>query len=94
MNNHLVHKWCSQPVLNRRMHSGDLLMAAAVLLSGNNFKKIELFSKFLKMPIISNTTFHKIQRSYLVPSVDDYWLQQQEQVAAEFRGKDLVVLGM
>ncbi|KAK7481144.1 hypothetical protein BaRGS_00027577 [Batillaria attramentaria] len=23
---HLTHKWCSQPILNRRMHSGDFLI--------------------------------------------------------------------
>ncbi|CAG2229695.1 unnamed protein product [Mytilus edulis] len=70
---HLVHKWCSQPLLNRRMHSGDLLISAAVLLSGNNYQKIQLLANILKMPLVSSTTFHKIQRSYLIPVVADFW---------------------
>lgn len=32
---HVANKWCSQPILNRRMHAGDLVFASAILLSGN-----------------------------------------------------------
>ena len=50
-NNHIAHRWCSQPILNRRVHSGDVLFSAALLASGNNFQKLSLFAKFLKLPI-------------------------------------------
>jgi hypothetical protein len=30
------------------MHGGDLMFASAILLFGSNFKKISMFSKFLK----------------------------------------------
>ncbi|XP_052715271.1 uncharacterized protein LOC128188330 [Crassostrea angulata] len=90
---HVIKKWCSQPILNRRMHSGDLMFASAVLLSGNNFQKISLFAKFLNLPAISSTTFHKIQRTYLIPSIDDFWLEKQEETINLFRGQELVILG-
>lgn len=90
---HIVKKWCSQPVLNRRMNSGDLQFASAVLLSGNNFQKISLFAKFLNLPAISNTTFHKIQRTYLIPSIDEFWSEKQEETINLFRGQELVILG-
>ncbi|XP_061167506.1 uncharacterized protein LOC133176400 [Saccostrea echinata] len=90
---HVLYEWCSQPILNRRMHSGDLMLASAILLSGNNFKKIELMCKFLNLPIISNTTFHKIQRTYLIPSVDEFWADNQLNTINQFLGEDLVILG-
>lgn len=43
---HVANKWCSQPILNRRMHAGDLVFASAILLSGNNFQKISTLAKF------------------------------------------------
>ncbi|CAC5426195.1 unnamed protein product [Mytilus coruscus] len=43
-NGHIVHKWCSQPILNRGMHSGDMIIAASVVLSGSNFQKISMFA--------------------------------------------------
>jgi len=66
----------------------------AVLLSGNNFQKIQLLAKFLRMLIFSCTTFHKIQRLYLIPAIDDFWIQHQQDTIQEFQGKDVIVLGM
>ncbi|VDI24895.1 Hypothetical predicted protein [Mytilus galloprovincialis] len=62
------------------MHSGDLLISAAVLLSGNNFQKIQLLANILKMPLGSSTTFHKILRAYLIPVVDVFWVQHQAEI--------------
>lgn len=92
-NNHEVHKWCSQPLLNRRVHSGDVLLSAALLASGNNFQKIALFAKFLKLPILSSSSFVKIQRTYVTPSIEEIWTNHQNEIFEEFRGKDIVVLG-
>jgi hypothetical protein len=75
------------------MHSGDLLLASAILLSGNNFRKVELLSRFLRLPMFSSTTFHKIQRTYLVPTIDDFWFDQQRDTINNFLGQDLIILG-
>ncbi|CAC5358179.1 unnamed protein product [Mytilus coruscus] len=90
---HILNKWCSQPLLNRRMHSGDLMLASATVLSGNDFQKIELFCKILGLPTLNSSTFNKIQRSYIVPSIDDYWLKYLEDIYTEFCRKEIVVLG-
>ncbi|XP_055997869.1 uncharacterized protein LOC125647150 [Ostrea edulis] len=92
-NGHLAQKWCSQPILNRRLHGGDLLIASAILLSGNNFQKILTMAKFLKLTILSSSTFHRIQITYLVPSIDKFWTDQQDAIIDEFRDQDLIVLG-
>ncbi|XP_070545553.1 uncharacterized protein [Ptychodera flava] len=91
--NHTNFKWCSQPLLNRRLHSGDLITSAAILLSGNNYGKIHLFAKMLNLKIVSKATFHKIQKHYLVPSIDEYWLKHQQNMIDKHKDKNLVVLG-
>lgn len=90
---HLIHKWCSQPILNRRLHSGDLVFAAGILLSGNNYQKISDFAKFIKLPILCNSSYLKIQRTYLVPSIGSFWAQSQDIVLQEFQDKEIVILG-
>jgi hypothetical protein len=66
------------------MHGGDLMFASAILLFGSNFKKISMFSKCLKLPILSQTTFSKIQRTYLVPPIDQYWFEHQDGILELF----------
>ena len=88
-----MHRWCSQPVFRRRVHSGDLLTASAILFSGNNYMKFVLQAKFMKLPIVSSSTFHKMQRTYLIPTIDLYWEESQDQTLQDFEGKETVVLG-
>lgn len=89
---HRLHRWCSQPILNRRVHSGDLMIAASVVLSGSNFQKFSMFAKFLQLPILSKSTFYRMQRHYIVPSVGEHWIDHQNSVLEDFRGSDLVIL--
>ena len=56
-------------------------------------QKISTLAKCLKLPFLSSSTFHRIQGTYLVPSIDRFWMQQQEDVLSEFQDKDLIVLG-
>lgn len=77
-------------MLNRGLHGGDLLISSAILFSGNNFNKIELFAKILHMGFPSQSSFTKLQRKYLVPAVDDLWEEKQGEMTAEMADKDLV----
>ena len=70
------------------------MFASALLLSGNNYKKISQLASFLKLPILKPVTFHKIQRTYLVPCINNYWIDVQEEILAEYRNRDVVLLGM
>lgn len=91
-NSHLAEKWCSQPILNRGLHAGDLMLSAAILFSGNNFGKMELFAKFLKLGFPGQSTFTRLQKRYLVPAVDEYWTSQQTGIVDEMSDKDLIIL--
>ncbi|KAK3087648.1 hypothetical protein FSP39_008715 [Pinctada imbricata] len=93
-NSHVKYKWCSQPVMNRRFLSGDLLITSAVLLSGNNFLKMKLFADFMKLYFPSKSSFNRIQTVYLVPSIEEYWLSQQDAILEDIKDKEIIVLGM
>lgn len=88
----MADKWCSQPVLSRRLHGGDLMIASSFLFSGNNFNKMELFAKFLQMGFPSQSSFTCLQRRYLVTSVNDFWAEKQEEMVMELANQDLVLL--
>lgn len=70
------------------------MTSAAILFSGNNYNKIQLFARFLKLRIVSSTSFNLIQRTYLVPSVDEHWAEHQTEVLSEFEGKEVTILGI
>lgn len=92
-NSHVADKWCSQPVLSRGLHGGDLMIASSILFSGNNFNKMELFAKFLQTGFPSQSSFTRLQRRYLVTSVNDFWAEKQEEMVMELANQDLVLLG-
>ena len=69
------------------------MLASSVVLSGSNFQKVTMFAKFLQLPILSKSTFYRMQRHYIVPSVREHWIDHQNSVLEDFRGLDLVILG-
>ncbi|XP_052820913.1 uncharacterized protein LOC128246652 [Mya arenaria] len=90
---HSNGRWCSQPLLNRRVHSGDFLISATTVLSGNNFSKLKLWADMLKLKFPSEQQFFRVQGAYLVPTVDSYWQEHQQDLIQSFHGQDVIVLG-
>ena len=90
---HIKHRWCSQPLLNMGLHSGDLMLSAAILSSGNNFSKVALMARFMKLHFPSQSSFTRMQRTYLVPAIDETWEEHLEIIRRDFTGKDVVLLG-
>ncbi|CAG2228437.1 unnamed protein product [Mytilus edulis] len=37
--------------------------------------------------------FHRIQKTYLVPAIDRFWIQKQDETIMEFQNTDVIVLG-
>ena len=62
---------------NTRLYQDNLHFASAVLLSGNNFTKMELLCQFFGVPIISKSTFHSYQRNYICPAINKYYTAEQ-----------------
>ncbi|WAR05813.1 hypothetical protein MAR_021182 [Mya arenaria] len=89
---HRITRWYSQPTLNRGVLSGDFLISATTVLSGNNFRKMKLWADMLQLKCQSASKFFRIQRTYLVPSVDRYLETHQRDLFQSLCGKDVVKL--
>ena len=89
-NEHINHRWCSQPLLNMRMHAGDLMLASSILISGNNFQKISTLAKCLKLPFLSSSTFHRIQGNTLCPQLTGFGCNNRRMFSVNFRTKILL----
>ena len=66
-NNHET-KWDSQPDV-RGMAAGNLLMAASILCSGATYRRISEMMGIAEVAFISERSFYKIQKSYLLPAI-------------------------
>ena len=89
--------WHSSKVLaikgGQKLFVSSTLLAAATLLTGNNFEKISLFARCLNMNFILSTTFHRIQTFYVNPSIKELWGDMKERIWNLFEKELLVVCG-
>ena len=73
------------------IYANNLEFAALILLSGNNFAKIERMCSFLGLSFFS--TFFRVQRVYLIPCICEWWSWQRDQLLEEFKHREVVVCG-
>ena len=92
-NNHEILSWSSQPFLPNFTMLGNFKFSAAIVLSGNNYRKIALMCQFLKIGIPSKTSFERVQRNYVVPEVDKYWNTIKQSAQEKGRAVDVIVAG-
>ena len=89
--------WHSSKVLStkggQKLFVSSTLLAAATLITGNNFEKISLFARCLNMNFISSTTFHRIQTFYVVPSIKGLWAEMKGKIWNLFEKEHLVLCG-
>lgn len=71
-----VYTWSSQPS-NSQLPCGNLHLSAAILFSGSNASQVLTLLDHFHVPRLSLSTFHRIQRSYLVPSAMMQWQIEQ-----------------
>ncbi|KAK7130436.1 hypothetical protein R3I93_019927 [Phoxinus phoxinus] len=91
---HMVWCWNSQPTLKFGMQSGDFMLSMNVLLSGNNYRKVAMHFKFMNMGMVAESTYFRIQDSYCIEPVQEYWEATRAEVIDHLRLKDhVVVLG-
>ncbi|XP_015251285.1 PREDICTED: uncharacterized protein LOC107098251, partial [Cyprinodon variegatus] len=91
---HLVWRWSSQSLFKFGMLAGDFMLATNILLSGNNYAKIALLFQFMNMGMVDRTNFFKIQDSFCVESVKEFWNDKRAKVIAQLKQRGpVVVLG-
>ena len=89
--------WHSSKVLTtkngQKLFVSSTLLAAATLLTGNNFEKINLFAHCMNFSFISSTTFHHIQTFYVIPSIKALWGEMKGKIWKLFEKELLVLCG-
>jgi len=75
------------------VYANNLQNAVLILLSGNNFTKIERMCSFLGLSFISDSTFYRMQQLYLIPCINKWWNWQRDQFLKEFKSVEVVVCG-
>ena len=90
-------EWHSCPAVTSKgggsIPSNNLLQAAGILFSGSHFAKYFMLNRICNIHGISEATFYRYQKHFLVPVVEQYWLSQQQSVIASLSGKSVVLAG-
>ena len=68
----------------KRFYDINLLLVAAVVVSGNNFAKINKHFKVMGVSFISPTTFYNYQQHFVCPTVNKFYISEQVKNFVEF----------
>ena len=75
------------------IYANNIQAAASILFSGNSFAKIQHLAHFFGLAFLSKSTFYRLQRVYLIPTVNEWWCWTRDQLVNELSGQDIVVGG-
>lgn len=87
-----VWRFCTSGEVNNVL-SNNFQAAAAVLLSGNNFTKVEKFAKFLGLSFIFRSTFSRVQKLYCILAIEEWWQWMRGELLFDFHDQELVLSG-
>ena len=87
-----MFRFCSSHEVNL-LYVNNLQIAAAVLLSGNNFGKVKCLAESINLGFISKSSYFRMQKLYLLPAVNEWWEWMRGKLMNEFRGQDIIVSG-
>ena len=77
----------------QKVFVNTVVLAASVLISGNNFSKVAMFSKCSNLQFVSVSTFHRIQKLYGIPAIKSFWGEMQKEMEGVFEKEKLVLAG-
>ena len=75
------------------IYANNIQAAASILFSGNNFAKIQRLAHFFGLAFLSKSTYFRLQRVYLIPTVNEWWCWTRDQLLNALSGEDVVVGG-
>ena len=85
-------EWKSSKMV-KKLYVNNLLTAAALLFTGNNYTKLALFSKCLSLAFFGSSSFHQYQKLYLAPQIHLWWADMQEKIFSSLGTQPVVVAG-
>lgn len=91
LNSH-TFSWQSQPFIGRQP-VGNILMTSATYLSGNTYSAISNFVETLNLKFISRSVFYDIANSFVIHSINKFWIKQQQIFLRVIGGRNLCLDG-
>lgn len=88
INEYLFFSWDSQPTIGDKMPTGNLLMSAATLFTGQTYSHIAEFADVLNLQYFSKTTYYDIQKRWLIPTINKQWEEDKSLVKDEILSRD------
>ena len=90
--------WESSDVLIKKekgpsVYVNTVVLAASILLTGNNFSKVAMLTKCLNLGFISSATFDRIQRLYAIPTVQEFWSDMKKVIHEVMKDEKVVLSG-
>ena len=89
--------WASSKVLceknNQKIYTNTITIAAAIIVTGNNYEKYSLLCKFLKLHSVSRSTFMRVQRKFVIPVIEQFWKDMKETIWKTFHGESVILCG-
>ena len=89
---HRGGRWAAQPTCEK-IRAGNLMLASALLLSGNSFTKVGLMFRFCNIQYFSKTLFCQYQSLYIAPAVNEFWEQHKQELWDQKSGQDVKLSG-
>ena len=76
--------WLSQPIISGSA-AGNLLIPASILFSGNTYKHIADFAKYLNLELIQSSHYYTTQTTILFPVVNHTYIEMQTAVLKKMK---------
>lgn len=91
-----TQKWESSEILtvknNSSVYLNESLQSAAIIISGNNYRKCSLLAKALNLNLISSSTFLRFQEHCAAPVVKGVWAEMNRVITEILKKYDEICL--
>ena len=77
----------------KRSRAGNLLLSAAITASGNNYEKIRLFFKFLRIGMLHPSSHVAVQARHVAPVIVGHFETIISENIQKYIGKHIIVTG-
>lgn len=92
-----ITEWYSCPQMTSKgggvIPANNMLEAAGILFSGSHYAKYFMFNRIRNVHGISESTYYRYQKHFLVPVVQQHWKTQQEVVISQLSQQSIILAG-
>ena len=89
---HLITDWKSQPLIGK-LPAFNLLISASIFFAGSTYETFRKPVEYAGLGFVNSNTFYNIQRTLIIPSINNQFNKNTETARAEAKTADHVILG-